>query len=69
MSKTLVLGASTNPNRVSYTAIHRLKNRGEEVIPLSNKKGTIANIPIINDPLPIENIDTITLYLNPQRQE
>ncbi|MEM8526335.1 MAG: CoA-binding protein [Bacteroidota bacterium] len=68
MSKTLVLGASTNPSRVSYDAVHRLKNAGEEVIPLSNKKGEIADIPILNDTPELEGIDTITLYLNPQRQ-
>jgi len=69
MSKTLVLGASTNPSRVSYSAVHRLKNAGEEVIPIGNKKGAVADIPIINDTPRLENIDTITLYLNPQRQE
>lgn len=69
MNKTLVLGASTNPSRVSHSAVHRLKNAGEEVIPLGNKKGAVADIPIINDTPHLEDIDTITLYLNPQRQE
>jgi len=69
MSKTLVLGASTNPDRVSHTAVHRLKNAGEEVIPLGIKKGEIADIPIINETPHFEDIDTITLYLNPERQK
>lgn len=69
MSKTIVLGASTNPSRVSYAAVHRLKNKGQEVIPIGIKKGSIADIPIINDRPELEDIDTITLYLNPKRQE
>lgn len=69
MAKTIVLGASTNPSRVSYSAVHRLKNKGEEVIPIGIKKGSIADIPIINDRPELKNIDTITLYLNPKRQE
>jgi predicted CoA-binding protein len=69
MSKTVVLGASTNPARVSYSAIHRLKNHGEEVIPIGIKKGSVADIDIINDRPSLEKVDTVTLYLNPQRQE
>ncbi|MEM0994656.1 MAG: CoA-binding protein [Bacteroidota bacterium] len=68
MSKTIVLGASTNPARVSYQAIHRLKNKGEEVVPIGIKKGSVADIPIINDRPAVEDVDTVTLYLNPQRQ-
>ncbi|MEM1328842.1 MAG: CoA-binding protein [Bacteroidota bacterium] len=69
MSKTVVLGASTNPARVSYSAVHRLKNHGEEVIPIGIKKGSVADIDIINERPELEDVDTITLYLNPQRQE
>ncbi len=70
MGKTVVLGASTNPERTSYIATLRLVNAGEEVIPLGVKQGSIAGIDIINDfPDYIENVDTLTLYLNPQRQE
>ncbi|MEM9884665.1 MAG: CoA-binding protein [Bacteroidota bacterium] len=69
MGKTIVLGASTNPQRVSYSAIHRLKNKGEEVIPIGIKKGSVADIPIINARPEVEEVDTITLYLNPKRQE
>lgn len=69
MGKTVVLGASTNPARTSYAAIHRLSNAGEEVIPIGIKEGKVADIEIINDRPALEEIDTITLYLNPQRQE
>lgn len=69
MSKTVVLGASTNPARVSHTAVHRLKKHGEEVVPIGIKKGSVADIPIINDRPELTDVDTLTLYLNPQRQK
>ena len=67
--KTVVLGASNNPIRYSYTAVHQLLNRGHEVIPVGIKKGDIAGIPIQNGMPEIEDVHTITLYLNPKRQE
>lgn len=67
--KTIVLGASTNPSRYSNIATHRLVAHGHEVIPIGIKKGTIADIPIQNELLPIREVDTVTLYLNPKRQE
>ena len=70
MKKTLVLGASTNPQRVSFQAIHRLLNAGYHVVPLGIKEGKVAGIDIITDwPDTIDDLDTITLYLNPKRQE
>ncbi len=65
----MVLGASTNPARYSYQAVHRLVESGHEVIPIGIKKGSVAGIEIINDRPLIKELDTITLYLNPQRQE
>lgn len=67
--KTLILGASTNPARYSYLAAHRLASSGHPIILVGNKKGEVAGKKIQNTPISIENIDTITLYLNPQRQE
>jgi len=69
MKKTLVLGASTNPSRYSYIATNRLKEAEHEVVPVGIKKGSIAGIEIRNDESIVEDIDTITLYINPKRQE
>ena len=69
MKKTLVLGASNNPARYSYRAMHQLVEAGHEAIPVGIKKGKVAGIDIINDRPILEAIDTITLYLNPKRQE
>ncbi|PKV49965.1 hypothetical protein ATE84_2011 [Aquimarina sp. MAR_2010_214] len=67
--KTLVLGASLKTNRYSNIAIHKLVTHGHEVAAVGLRKGEVAGITIetaVNDD---ENIDTITLYLNPLRQQ
>lgn len=67
--KTVVLGASSKIDRYSNKAVHKLKLNGHEVIPIGFEKSTIDGIPIQTELLPIENVDTISLYLNPKRQE
>ncbi len=67
--KTVVLGASTNPQRVSYDAIHRLTHAGHEVVPIGIKTGEVAGIAIIQGEPELEEVDTLTLYLNPTRQK
>lgn len=67
--KTLVLGASENPGRYSYMAVNRLLNAGHEVVAIGKSKGSIRNIPIKTDQEIEQNIDTITLYLNPLNQQ
>lgn len=69
MKKTLVLGASTNPSRTSHTAIHRLNRAGHEVIAQGIREGAVDGIEIQQGKPELEGIDTITLYLNPKRQE
>ena len=67
--KTLVLGASTNPSRYSYLALNKLVNYGHPVVAIGRKAGTVNNTPIATEAAPIENVDTVTLYLNPVNQE
>ena len=66
---TLVLGASTNPERTSNLAIKRLEMRGYPVIALGNRTGRVGDTEIGTEKKAFENIDTVTLYLNPQRQK
>lgn len=68
MKKTLVVGASPNPSRYAFTATRRLAQNGHEVIPFGIKKGKIDALDIINERLAFEDIDTITLYINPAIQ-
>jgi len=67
--KTLVLGASPNPERFSYKAVLRLMAYNHEVVALGTRKGEINGIIIHTQPEPFPNIHTVTLYLNPIRQK
>jgi predicted CoA-binding protein len=66
--KTVVLGASSNPSRYSNMAVRRLESHGHPVIAIGRKKGSIGNTAIETDQLAITDVDTVTLYLNPDNQ-
>ncbi len=66
--KTLVLGASLKTNRYSNLAIHRLVDHGHEVVAVGLKEGNVSGVEIATKPIAFENVDTVTLYLNPRRQ-
>ena len=67
--KTIVLGASTNPSRYSHRVTNMLNANGYETIPIGIKKGEIGGIAIETDLQEHKEVDTITLYLNPERQK
>ena len=67
--KTLVLGASTNPERYSYLAVKKLTAHQHPVIALGNRQGKVGDTEIETEKLPFTDIDTVTLYLNPTRQK
>ncbi|MEP7144531.1 MAG: CoA-binding protein [Ferruginibacter sp.] len=67
--KTLVIGASPNPARYSYLAVQKLSAHQHPVIALGIKKGVIGNTEIETEKKAFEQIDTVTLYLNPLRQK
>ncbi|WP_271393537.1 CoA-binding protein [Aequorivita sinensis] len=69
MKKTLVLGASLKPNRYSNLAINRLVNHNHIVEAVGLKEGEVAGVNIVTEKKDFKNIDTVTLYLNPKRQE
>jgi uncharacterized protein len=67
--KTLVLGASVNPARYSNLAVQKLMAYNHPVVALGKKPGSIGNAIIETEKKDFDNIDTVTLYLNPQRQQ
>lgn len=69
MKKTLVLGASLNPSRYSNLAINRLVAHGHSVVAIGLKKGVVAGVELATEMKPYDAIDTVTLYLNPKRQQ
>lgn len=68
MKKTLVLGATPNPERYAYMATIRLKQHGHEVIPVGIRHGEIDGLPILEGKPEVEGVDTVTLYIGPARQ-
>ncbi len=65
---TLVIGASENPDRYAYKASTQLQEHGFKVFAFGLKPGFIGNVPI-QTILPKETeIDTVTLYVGPDRQ-
>lgn len=69
MKKTLILGATPNPERYAYKATVKLAKHGHEVVPVGIKKGEIEGHEILtNSPTPTD-IDTVTLYVGPARQK
>ncbi len=68
--KTLVIGASENPERYSNKAVKMLREYKHEVVALGKEKDkSIDGLTIVNAVDNSETFDTITLYLNPKNQE
>lgn len=71
MSKrTVIVGATPNPNRYAFLAAHQLVAKKQEIIPLGIKQGIVADHSIIDlrTRPKLGDVDTITLYLGVQHQ-
>lgn len=67
--KTLIIGASENKERYSNLAVRKLLAHDHPVVALGKRKGMIENTPIITEQEPMNDIDTVTLYLNSLHQK
>lgn len=66
--RTLVIGASENPERYSYKAINALRNHKHEVVALAKRTGKVGDVAFETQFPADDEIDTVTLYVGPQRQ-
>lgn len=66
--RTLVLGASENPERYSNKAIKSLLRHHQAVVAIGAKKGTVESVNIISDQYDFPDIDTVTIYLSQANQ-
>ncbi|GAK76937.1 CoA-binding protein [Nonlabens ulvanivorans] len=66
--KTLVLGASLKEERYSNIAIYRLRKFNIETVAIGMRTGMVDDVKIHKELLPFIGVDTVTLYLNAQRQ-
>lgn len=67
--KTLVVGASEKPERYANMAVRMLREHGHEVVAIGLREGSIGDVAIQTGKPQLEGIDTVTLYVGPQRQE
>ena len=67
--KTLVLGGSTNANRYSFKAINLLRAYKHEVLAVGRDLGQVGDVEVKPAFPENEQIDTVTMYLNPLHQQ
>lgn len=67
--KTLVLGASDNPARYSNMAVDRLRANGYPVVAVGRKQTVVKDVMVETEISKADDIDTVTLYLNPENQK
>jgi uncharacterized protein len=64
----VVLGASDQPERYSHQAVSLLLEHGHRVIPVHPALTVLLGLPVVADLAAItEPVDTLTLYLAPER--
>lgn len=68
MKKTLIIGASDNPERYSYKAAERLLNHGHEIELVGIRKAEVFGKQIDTEMKHYDDIDTVTLYVGLQNQ-
>ncbi len=68
--KTVILGASPNPSRYAFTAAKMLQEKNIDFVPVGIKKGEVLGKKILNlrEKPPIQEVDTITVYIGPHNQ-
>jgi len=68
MKKTLILGATDRQDRYAYIAANMLTRYGHPIVPFGKHPGKVAGEDIVVDFPDKEEIDTVTLYMNPFNQ-
>jgi len=66
--KTLVIGASDNPERYAYKAMKMLQEYNHPIAAVGRKQIEVLGTQIEKDKIHFDGIDTVTLYLNPKNQ-
>jgi predicted CoA-binding protein len=69
MEKTLIIGASNNPERYSYMAAERLLAHGYEIELIGRKPDVIFDRTIDIEKKDFEDIDTVTMYISDKFQK
>lgn len=69
--KTVIIGATPNSYRYAFMAAESLTGHGHEIVPVGIKKGELEGKTILNirEHPPIEDVDTVTMYIGPRHQQ
>lgn len=65
---TVIIGASSNPERYSHMATLRLKKYGHTVFPLGIKAGEIEGEAILTGKPQLRGVHTVTMYVGARNQ-
>lgn len=68
-TKTMIIGASVNPERYSYKAAEKLLNHGHEIYMIGARAGQLFDRPIETEQKNYSDVDTVTLYVSAKNQE
>ncbi|WP_075591154.1 CoA-binding protein [Labilibacter marinus] len=66
--KTLVIGASENPERYSNKAIKKLKQNNHPIVAIGLRDGEVDGVKISKEVVDTNDIDTVTMYVGPKHQ-
>lgn len=70
MKKTVIIGATTNPARYAFLAARMLREYNHEIVPVGIKDGQVFGKEILDifERPAVTDVDTVTMYIGPQRQ-
>ncbi len=71
MPKTIILGATPNPKRTAFQAVHALKQIEEELFLVGIREGEVGGLPIrktLEAQAKIPKVNTVTLYIGAKHQ-
>lgn len=69
MKKTLVIGASGNPERYAYKAISMLQGHNHPVEAIGRKEIEVLGVQVHKEHKAFGGIHSVTLYVNPKIQQ
>ncbi len=64
MKKSLVLGASTNPERYAFKCITMLRRNEIETVAVGIREGKVDDVSISKEKQDFKNIHTVNIYLS-----
>ena len=68
MKKTLIIGASSNPERYSYLAAEKLLAHGHDIEMIGRRAEVVFGKTIDTEMKEFEDIDTVTMYISDKFQ-